>query len=128
MRFIHIWLSGTIAFAVIASTGCETAEQKPAKSAPPSAAMAPAIQQPSAVTPAPAPQQQTQQRQQAASPQVDPVPALIQKVEQEYQAGQTNYATGHLEAAKANFDRAVDMLMQGPVDVGSDERLQREFD
>jgi len=56
------------------------------------------------------------------------VPELIQKVEVEYQAGQTNYASGHLEAAKENFDKAVDMLMQGPVDVKSDDRLQREFD
>src|SRR6185312_17557327 len=60
--------------------------------------------------------------------QVDPVPALIQKAEAAYQAGQTNYASGHLETAKADFDRAVDILMQGPVDIKSDDRLQREFD
>ena len=33
-----------------------------------------------------------------------------------------------MEAAKNNFDRAVAVLMQGPVDVRSDERLQRQFD
>ena len=43
-------------------TGCETAEQKPAKTAPPAAAMAPAIQQPSAVHPIAAPVQATQQQ------------------------------------------------------------------
>lgn len=89
--------------------------------------MAPAIQQqPSAVHPVPAPPPPAQPQPQAT--QVDPVPELIQKVEVEYQAGQTNYASGHLEAAKENFDKAVDMLMQGPVDVKSDDRLQREFD
>src|SRR5437763_1098548 len=99
--------------------GCETAEQKPAKTTPPAAAMAPAIQPAPVVAQPAAPKPPAQQ----AVAQVDPVPALIQKVEQEFQTGQTNYATGHLEAAKANFDHAVDMLMQGPVDVKSDERL-----
>src|SRR5438128_1175575 len=112
-----------IALSAIAGTGCETAEQKPAKTTPAAAAMAPAI--PASVVAQPAaPKPPAQQ----AVAQVDPVPALIQKVEQEFQTGQTNYATGHLEAAKANFDRAVEMLMQGPVDIKSDDRLQREFD
>jgi membrane-bound lytic murein transglycosylase D len=112
--------------AAVSFIGCETAEQKSAKTAPPAAAMAPAIQQPSAVTPIPAPSQPLQQQSQTA--QLDPVPALIQKAEAAYQAGQTDYAAGHLETAKADFDRAVDILMQGSVDIKSDDRLQREFD
>ena len=107
------------------SIGCETTDPKPARIAPPAAAMAPAIA-PAATMPVP--QQTAKVPAPSAAPQEDPVDALIAKVEAEYQTGQTNYATGHLEAAKANFDNAVDMLMQGPVDVKSDERLQREFD
>ena len=108
----------------VAFTGCETADPKPAKVTPPPAAMAPAIQQ----APAPAAVPQRTEPKPVAAQQTDPVPELIRKVEQEYTTGQTNYATGHLEAAKANFDRAVDMLMSGPVDIKSDDRLQREFD
>jgi membrane-bound lytic murein transglycosylase D len=70
----------------------------------------------------------------AAQPEVDPAPktdaaaGLIARVEKEYQAGQSNYQAGHLEAAKENFDRAFNLLLESPLDVGSDERLQNEFD
>ena len=84
-------------------------------------------QNPASTQPVQPSRPQTSQSPAAATPQPDPVPELIQKVEQEYQTGLTNYSTGHLEAAKANFDHAVDMLMQGPVDIKSDDRLQREF-
>jgi membrane-bound lytic murein transglycosylase D len=58
----------------------------------------------------------------------DPAADLITQVEKEYQAGQANYQAGHMEAAKANFDRAFNLLLESPLDVGSDERLQKEFD
>ncbi len=58
----------------------------------------------------------------------DAIDELVARVEKEYQAGQANYAAGHLDAAKRNFDNAVDVLLQGPADIRSDDRLQREFD
>ncbi len=63
-------------------------------------------------------------------PEVQPDAAadLIARVEGQYQAGQANYQAGHLEAAKENFDRAFNLLLESPLDVGSDERLQQEFD
>ncbi|HET8668679.1 MAG TPA: LysM peptidoglycan-binding domain-containing protein, partial [Terriglobales bacterium] len=61
-------------------------------------------------------------------PKADPVEALIAKVEREYQTGQSNYNAGHLEAAKENFDQAFNILLQGPPEVKSDERLEQEFD
>lgn len=53
---------------------------------------------------------------------------LIAKVEKEYQTGQTNYQSGHLEAAKQNFDNAFNLLLSGPLEVKSDERLEHEFE
>ncbi len=58
----------------------------------------------------------------------DPVAELIARVEKEYQAGQTNYQAGHLEAAKQNFDNAFNLLLSGPVEISADERLQKEFE
>lgn len=58
----------------------------------------------------------------------DPVAVLIAQVEKEYERGQAEYQAGHLESAKASFDKAVDMLLQSPIDVRSDDRLQNEFD
>lgn len=53
---------------------------------------------------------------------------LLDQAQREYEAGQANYKAGHLEAAKANFDRAVTMMMQSPLDIRSDERLRATFD
>src|SRR5207253_2190151 len=106
--------------AMLFSSGCETSNPKPSKVAPNPGAMAPTIAQATAKPEAP------KIEEKIVVPKGDPVEALIKQVEQEYQAGQANYGSGHLEAAKANFDRAVNMLMQGPVEVRSDERLQRE--
>src|SRR5689334_4094716 len=58
----------------------------------------------------------------------DPVPGIIAEAEKAYASGQADYKAGHLDAAKQDFNRAVDILMQGPVDVKSDDRLQDEFD
>ena len=58
----------------------------------------------------------------------DAVPAIIADAEKAYATGQEDYKAGHLDAAKQDFNRAVDILMQGPVDIKSDDRLQQEFD
>ena len=58
----------------------------------------------------------------------DPVPEIIAAAEKAYESGQANYKAGHLAAAKQDFNRAVDILMQGPVDVRADSRLELEFD
>ncbi|MBV9075036.1 MAG: transglycosylase SLT domain-containing protein [Acidobacteria bacterium] len=62
------------------------------------------------------------------APAPDPVDSTIADAEKQYQQGQQDYTAGHLEAAKESFDQAVNVLLEGPVDVRSDERLQNEFD
>ena len=64
----------------------------------------------------------------AGTEKPDPVAVLIAQVEKQYEQGQAEYQAGHLESAKASFDKAVDMLLQSPIDVRSDDRLQNEFD
>jgi membrane-bound lytic murein transglycosylase D len=117
MRFrLHaaILAAATMIFA----SGCE--EKKPIKTTPPVTAQAPTIPEPSpSAQPAP-------QRVETLKP--DPVDTMVQQSEAAYQSGQANYKAGHLEAAKRDFDRAVDVLMQGPVDVGSNEQLRAQFD
>jgi membrane-bound lytic murein transglycosylase D len=58
----------------------------------------------------------------------DPVPGIIAEAEKAYAAGQEDYKAGHLDAAKQDFNHAVDILMQGPVEIKADDRLQQEFD
>ena len=64
-----------------------------------------------------------------SSPQSpDPVADLISQAEKEFKAGQDNYQSGHLVAAKQNFDKAFNLLLESPYDVRSEDRLRREFD
>jgi len=60
--------------------------------------------------------------------QTDPVPGIIAEAEKAYQDGLSDYKAGHLDAAKQDFNRAVDILLQSPVGIKSDDRLQQEFD
>ncbi len=113
-----VWvIAGT---ALLGLTSCEpTKTTKTA--APPRQATAPTI---TAVTPAASPAK----AQEKSVPKGDPVQALIERVEKDFQAGQASYQAGHLEQAKASFDRAFDTLLSYPPGVRSDERLEDEFD
>jgi membrane-bound lytic murein transglycosylase D len=104
---------------LLAAVGCE--EQRKAKTEPPPQALAPAI-----TAPAPEPAKIEPLPQQAIAP--DPVDTTIAQAEKEFQDGQANYAAGHLDAAKQNFDKAFEILTQGPVSVRSNEKLKKEFD
>jgi len=114
---------------LLGSIGCQTA-QRPAALLPSQQASAPSLTA-SAATPAPAPPEAKPAPAAAApepQPKPDPVVDLITQVEKQYQSGQDNYKAGHLEAAKQDFDRAFNLLLESPLEIRSDERLQREFD
>ncbi len=119
LRKTHIWLP-ILGLLFLFVVSCDEAGKKPVPAAPPPAATAPTITPP----PAPAPQPEVK----PVASKADPAQEMLDRAEREYQAGQANYAAGHLDAAKQDFDRAVAILLQGPVDVKTDERLQAEFD
>ncbi len=125
-RLKIIFLGAGLMFLV----ACESKDTK--KSAQPAPqAMAPSIQQRAAspVSLSAAAKEQAPAPTQTPQPEkADPVPAIIAEAEKAYEQGQTDYKAGHLDAAKQDFNHAVDVLMQGPVDVKSDDRLQQEFD
>src|SRR5947209_13388133 len=75
--------------------------------------------------PAPNPQSSAAPGQSSKS---DPIANVIAEAEKAFLAGQEDYQAGHLDAARQDFDRAVDILMQSPVDIKSDDRLEQEFD
>lgn len=119
------------ALALLA-TACESSEKK-VHSAPGAQAHAPTISASKALKapsdpPKPSPVQVAQAKVAPAPNQPDPVDRLVEEAEKQYQEGQQEYAAGHLEAAKQSFDQAVNVLLEGDIDVRSDERLQRELD
>ena len=119
------WVAPLLSALVLGNTSCQTAAKRPVVAIAPPVPAAPPIQSKPAAIPDPDP------KPQEAPPPVakaDPIDTLVAQAEEEYQAGQANYAAGHMEAAKANFDHAFDILTQAPGGASSDERLQKEFD
>jgi membrane-bound lytic murein transglycosylase D len=106
-------IAATILFPArgAASGAAMAAAQSPAASKPSGVASAP----PSALT-------QQQRNVQLRNQQI------IDAAEQAYQAGVENYRAGHLEAARASFDYAVDQMLSSGLDLKNDPQLAAEFE
>jgi membrane-bound lytic murein transglycosylase D len=52
---------------------------------------------------------------------------LIQQVEAKFVSGEENYKAGHLEAARKDFDDAVDWLLESGYDLNGDAQLSEVF-
>jgi membrane-bound lytic murein transglycosylase D len=52
---------------------------------------------------------------------------LVEQVEAKFASGEENYKAGHLEAARKDFDDAVDWMLESGYDVNSDPRLSELF-
>ncbi len=75
-----------------------------------------------------APQQPAAPASPSATHQQQRVQLLIAQVEKAYAAGNEDYRKGRLVEAKAEFDRAVDLMLSSGIDIKSDPQLQDEFD
>jgi membrane-bound lytic murein transglycosylase D len=53
--------------------------------------------------------------------------ALAARVEEKFASGQQNYKAGHLEAARKDFDDAVDLMLESGYDLDSDPKLSELF-
>lgn len=127
------WFAAPLVSLLLAGTACHT-EQRQAKLPAPQA-NAPALT--AAVPPALASISQKAADPQPITPEaaattlqsrLDPVDELVASAEKEYQAGEERFKAGDLEAAKRSFDHAVDMLLQSPADIRSDERVQHQLE
>jgi len=58
----------------------------------------------------------------------DPVPALVRDSEARFEAGQRELELGHLDRARAEFDAALDGLLEAPGGSRLDPRLRAHFD
>jgi membrane-bound lytic murein transglycosylase D len=60
-------------------------------------------------------------------PPPDPVDVLITQAQAEYAAGLKDYQVGNTEQARAEFDRAVGLMLESKLDLNGDERLKTAF-
>ena len=126
--------AGALFLAGIAgmASGCEDAGKKPIRAQVPATKQGPTTTSATAAAPAqtktvlpalplhaagirPAPV--------LSYPQRDAKSELIAQVEQKFASGQQNYKAGHLEAARKDFDDAVDALLESGYDLDNDPKL-----
>jgi membrane-bound lytic murein transglycosylase D len=100
------WLPTLAALGVTLSAACGS---NPKPQTPPP---------PPPVAPAPVP----------ASQPPDPITTLIETSQKHFLAGERALQLGHLERARAEFDRAVDVLLESPYGARTDARLREHFD
>jgi membrane-bound lytic murein transglycosylase D len=72
--------------------------------------------------PAPAPAAQ------APQPQPDPVADLIAASNRHFENGQAELQQGHLEQAKTEFNRSLELLLESPFGARSEPRIREHFD
>jgi membrane-bound lytic murein transglycosylase D len=129
--------------ALVASNGSSTPQQKPAQQksgtkqaaakqagTKPKQAAKPKVAKAAGPAVATAEPQSTHltPREPVVNPAVDRVADLIAAVEKQYKSGEDEYRSGHLEAAKQDFDSAFNRLLGSGIDLHSDDRLQHELD
>jgi membrane-bound lytic murein transglycosylase D len=64
----------------------------------------------------------------APAPAADPVQTLIATADRHFKAGQTELEQGHFEAAKQEFNRAVDGLLESAYGARTEPRIREYFD
>src|SRR5215203_965125 len=64
----------------------------------------------------------------AARPPSDPVVELIALSALHFETGQKELQDGHLEGAKTEFNRAVDVLLESPFGARTEPRIREHFD
>src|ERR1035438_2518524 len=126
---VAIGLAGIVGLGA----GCEDAAKRPVQARVP--ATVPGPQTGKAATSAPGPLPLPPLPLAAAShpllllsPQIAGAKGqLIAKVEEKFASGQQNYKAGHLEAARKDFDAAMDLMLESGYDpYRSEERRVRE--
>ncbi len=119
MSLIRNCCVGCLTLALLVA-GCGPSQ--PAKS---SAGTQPQATAPALPTLAPPPPPQPDPQQALREQNVQ---QLINEVEKAYANGEAAYRKGHLPEAKAEFDRAVDLMLTTGLDVKAEPKLQDEFD
>ncbi len=78
--------------------------------------------------PVPAPVQNPVQAPAPPPPPADPVTTLIDTSRKHFEAGERELKLGHLERARTEFDRSVDVLLESPYGARTDSRMREHFD
>ncbi len=122
-------IAGSTVVLAIGLLGCEDAGKKPVQAHVP--ALTPATpataQAPPELPPLPLIGPSRRPRLSLLPPVPGGKDYLIQKVQEKFASGEQNFKAGHLEAARKDFDDAVDWLLESGYDPNSDPKLSELF-
>ena len=108
--FNRAWLPNAAAAGLILvsalTAACGSSNPKPVVPAPPPAVPAPVV----------------------VPPPPDPITVLIDASQQRFLAGEREMRLGHLDRARIEFDRAIELLLDSPYGARTDARLREHFD
>ena len=113
----------------IAASGCEDAAKHSVQAHVPALAPASTVaaQTPSTIGELPLPKLSPRWISALALRVPTPKEYLIAQVEAKFASGEQNYKAGHLEAARHDFDEAVDWMLESGFDPNSDPKLSELF-
>ncbi len=114
----------------LALSGCQSGRSAAAPGRAAANSTAPALQQQQQATAQAQAEVQARSvaRQMIAAQHEEAVQALIAKAEASYQAGVQNYNNNRLDAARQDFDFAVDTMLSSGMDLKNDPQLSDAFD
>jgi membrane-bound lytic murein transglycosylase D len=110
--------------------GCEDAAKKPVQARVPAlspSTTAAAKQVPTSLPPLPLIDQSRRAPVSLLPPVLGGKDYLIQKVQEKFASGEKNFKAGHLEAARKDFDDAVDWMLESGYDLDGDPALSGLF-
>lgn len=115
--------------AVAGGFGCEDAAKKPAQAHVPALRPVPAAsaQVPATLAPLPTLDPSRPLPVSLLSPLPNGKDYLVQKVQEKFASGEKNFKAGHLQAARKDFDEAVDWMLESGYDPNSDPVLSGLF-
>jgi membrane-bound lytic murein transglycosylase D len=118
-------MAAMVLVSAVCLTGCEDAGKKPVQAHVP--APSPVTQAPPQLPDLPL----VNPLRPALLSLLPPVPSgkdyLIQRVQEKFASGEQNFKAGHLEAARKDFDDAVDWILESGYDPDGDARLSELF-
>jgi membrane-bound lytic murein transglycosylase D len=103
-------LRGAIVALALLAAGCATTQARSKAPVP-----TPVVATPAPAAPAP-------------EPQPDPVTDLIAVSNGHFETGQRELQVGHLEQAKTEFNRALEVLLESPLGARTEPRIREHFD
>jgi membrane-bound lytic murein transglycosylase D len=121
----RLFAAGIALLGVVSLAGCDQAARKPAQAKAPDVAVPPPRVD---ELPIDSRRAGPDELPQLATPSKPYVEVILETAQNAFRAGEQSYRSGHLEKARREFDRAVDVLLRSGLEMNSDPRLEQLYD